>query len=319
MRGTPRPAFTLLEILLAMAIGLVLMSALYMAMDLQLKMAQTGRDAVEQGNMARNLLSRVASDIASNLGPAPKAPKSTGSQGGGGAAAGGNGSGGGTSTGTGAGVGGGSSGAPTSGGDSSQNNNTAQTPSSSSGVTTQAGSFNLGVTGDSTTLILYSSQVPREITWTPIANSDGTASMGVSDLRRISYWLVDGGDGASGLARQEVKLVTSDDAMSAIPPDIADPQQFVVAEEVKSLKFSYFDGTSWQDSWDGTTIGADSVTPIGPPAAIAIEIGISFRGSPNLKQYRHVVAILPANGLAQQSLNPNAANLANSNDPNAGQ
>jgi hypothetical protein len=99
--------------------------------------------------------------------------------------------------------------------------------------------------------------------------------------------------------------VTSDDA-GLSPPEVTDPlSKQILASEVKSLEFSYFDGTSWQDSWDGTTIGADDVTPIGPPVAIAITIGLAPRSAEDeeevpLKYYRHVVAIPTANMQVQQ-------------------
>src|SRR5262249_50551375 len=142
------------------------------------------------------------------------------------------------------------------------------------------------------------SRVPREV-WASTDNPEI-----VSDLRRVSYWVISGGDQPLGLARMEIKPVTSDDAQALVPPDVPDEQSYLIAEEVKSLTFSYFDGTSWQDTWDGTQPGADGVTPMGPPNAIAIVLGISRPGEKNpdpanLKYYRHVIAIPTANGTMQ--------------------
>jgi hypothetical protein len=136
-------------------------------------------------------------------------------------------------------------------------------------------------------------------------NFDATSQSGQpisSDLRRITYWLV-GGNEPLGLARQEVKLATSDDALVTLPPDIPDESTFVIAEEVKSLQFRYFDGTSWQDSWDATAAGSTGA-PLGPPLAIEITVAVAPPDSndsttdskPSLKSYRHVVAIATANG-----------------------
>ena len=108
-------------------------------------------------------------------------------------------------------------------------------------------------------------------------------------------------------------MVTSDQA-AALPPDIADEASYVVAPEVRSLSFSYYDGTSWQDSWDGTTTGSDGVTPIGPPLAVAITIDIASSSSGSsgqsgvkVKTYRHVVSMTTANGAtAQQNTGQNA-------------
>ena len=179
---------------------------------------------------------------------------------------------------------------------------TTPSPSSTAGNTVV---FNLGVQGDAGRLTLYVSQLPRELNLPPaILNSQPLPL--VSDLRRITYWLAGGGDRPLGLARQEIKLVTSDDLMSAVPPGLPDEPSYVVAEEVKSLAFSYFDGNTRQDSWDGTTAGLDGATPIGPPVAIAIVVGIAAPGVDNpegpadLKSYRHVVFIPTANGAVQQ-------------------
>ena len=113
----------------------------------------------------------------------------------------------------------------------------------------------LGVQGDADTLHLFITRVPREV-W---ANNIDTPPV-VSDLRRVSYWLAGGPDNPTGLARQEVPLITSDDALQNLPPGIDNESSFVIAEEARTLVFQYFDGTNWQDSWDSTTPGADGVS-----------------------------------------------------------
>src|SRR5882672_4173861 len=90
---TVRKGFTLLEVLLAAAIGVLLMGALYVAMQVQLDHAQAGRDAVEQSLLVRALLRRMSNDIAPSLGPAlpNTASGATAGAGGAGGAAGGTG------------------------------------------------------------------------------------------------------------------------------------------------------------------------------------------------------------------------------------
>ena len=152
--------------------------------------------------------------------------------------------------------------------------------------------------GDSETLHLYVSRVPREL----YLNINIDAPPVVSDLRRVSYWLPGGQDSPTGLARQEVLLVTSDDALQNLPPGIDIESSYVIAEEVRSLIFQYFDGTNWQDTWDSTVPGADGVTPIGSPRAIAVTVGVARPGANgNVKIYRHVIAITSANGTTQQT------------------
>jgi prepilin-type N-terminal cleavage/methylation domain-containing protein len=285
-RPSVRRAFTLLEVLLAMAIGIVLVAALYVAMNVQIRHAQSGRDVVEQSTLARSILARISSDIASSLGPiTPGEAPGNSSQG--------------------SGMGSGQS----SGGQASTNANSASTgassPASSSSMSSSQASsngqalINLGVQGDPTTLILSCSRVPRDLNWLPSNDPNNVAPTGASDLRRISYWLVASGDRGSGLARQEYRPVTSTDATTVLPPNIPDEASYVIAEEVKSLNFSYFDGSNWQATWDGTTPGPDGVTPIGPPVAIAVTIGVAAPSAQELKTYRHVVPIATANNLAQ--------------------
>jgi type II secretory pathway component PulJ len=248
MRLRPqRPAYTLLEVLLATAIGALLLLALYSALNITMRNAQAGRDKVEQATLARSLLLRLANDVTSNLRAAVP------SQSGGSSGSGGGGSG--------------------QGGQSNSSQGGSSSASSTSSTVSGLGgtvAFNMGVQGDSTHLFLFSSRVPRELdpSW------QGDTVPTVSDLRRITYWL-----SSLGLARQEIKLATSDDALN-LSTDLPDDPAFVVAEEVKSLTFQYFDGTNWQDSWDGTqTPSSGGNNPQGPPQLIAITIGLMVPGS----------------------------------------
>jgi hypothetical protein len=154
------------------------------------------------------------------------------------------------------------------------------------------------VQGDASHLVLSVSQQPRLMD----PQSDPANQPVITDLRRITYWLVDGG----GLARQDVMLASNDPTATAFPP--SGEESYVIADEVKSLSFSYFDGSNWNDTWDGTTAGPDGVTPIGPPVAIAITLDIAFPSrdaradsEPEIKSYRHVVVIPSANGTVIQT------------------
>jgi prepilin-type N-terminal cleavage/methylation domain-containing protein len=316
-----RGGYTLLEVLLALAISVLLLGGLYVAVDTQLRLAQSGREVVEQSTLARSLLSRMHTDIASSANlcdPARYRVQSSSSSGSGGSGGMGGSSGGMSGTGgttgasgtTGATAGGtGATGASGTAGASATSGNSASGTSNSnsttSNTTTSPGTavtLPLGVQGDASTLHMFASKVPREV-W---GTQDGDPPI-VGDLRRISYWLVDSGN-ARGLARQEVKVATAQDA-ATLPPGIDNEASYIIAHEVRTLSFSYFDGTSWNDSWDSTQLGADGVTPIGPPRAIAVTVGIPrlSTGQPGnigeraVKNYRHVVGILTANGATQSN------------------
>jgi prepilin-type N-terminal cleavage/methylation domain-containing protein len=294
-----RFGFTLLEVLVAAAAAVLLMGALYVAIDMQLRHAEAGREVVEQSTLARALFAKIDTDIRQSLGP--PVPTQTSSSSGSGAASSSTGASGTSATGA---------SSSTTGSSTSSTNSSTGSSSSSTTSSTVSGAgigpvqFNLWVQGDTNWMMIYISRFPRELNLNP--GADPTMEPLVSDLRRVSYWLAGGGDSPSGLARQEVTAVTSSDAMSVVPPGIAGEDQMVIAEEVKSLTFSYFDGTNWQDSWDGTVPGPDGSTPVGPPMCIAITVGLATPNSPYnsntdqpLKLYRHVVSLVTANGATQ--------------------
>jgi prepilin-type N-terminal cleavage/methylation domain-containing protein len=282
-------AFTLIEVLLASVISLLLLGALYVAVDMQLRHQQTAREVVQESTLARALMARISTDITQNVDPflPPQwaivngaAPSSSGSGGGGAAGASGSAS------------GSGSSGGATSGGATTGSSSTMS--SSSSTGAGNAVVYNVGVQGDSSHLMLCTSRLTRELLQAASPNYVSPDASIVSDLRRVVYWLA-GSDSAHGLARMEVKQATSDDAQNMMS-NLTDDPAFIMASEVTSLNFSYFDGSAWQDSWDGTTAGPDGVTPVGPPVAIAITVTIASPDGKREKTYRHVVVIPTANG-----------------------
>ncbi len=278
-KNNRRPGYTLIEILLSASIAIILLSGVYVAMRVQLRSAQESRDAVEQGMLVRSLIARIANDISGNLCAAP-APATSGSSSGGSA------TGGSTTPST-----GGAASAPSSGSGASGSSRPASTSTGPAVV------FNLGVQGTTSQVVLYVSRPIRPPNVLAGEAADAELPPGVCDLRRITYWFIAG----SGLARQEVRLVTAEDAMSVLPPDVPDAESLVIAPEVKNLTFRFFDGTDWRDDWDGTAAGADGTTPLGPPLAVSIEMAVTMPGSTTDRQVRHVVAIQSANGIASST------------------
>src|SRR5262245_17795316 len=65
---TPRRGFTLLEVILATSIGLIIMYALYLAIDVSLRFSEAGREVVEHATISRSLAARISSDIAPCVG-----------------------------------------------------------------------------------------------------------------------------------------------------------------------------------------------------------------------------------------------------------
>ncbi|HEY1377424.1 MAG TPA: type II secretion system protein GspJ [Gemmataceae bacterium] len=239
-----RPAYTLLEVLLASAIAVLLMAALYVGMEVQLRHVQAGRELVNESSVVRNLLARINADVAGCLTPIKA---------------------------------------------------TAAVASATGDVATDVVvPLNGGVQGDNNVLTLWVSRVPKLPTGADAALAD-TQQLNSSDLRRVSYWLADG-----GLARQDLDRVTADDDDSQLPPNVNNESQLIIAPEVTAVTFQYFDGTTWQDTWDGTALGPDGKTPVGPPRAVVINLSVRRAGAdPNdqtaVRNYRHVVAIGAAN------------------------
>jgi prepilin-type N-terminal cleavage/methylation domain-containing protein len=247
-RGPVRGAFTLLEVLLASALAVILMAALYVALDVQLKLADAGREAIEQATVSRAIVQRLEADLANCLGPV----------------------------------------APNTGGSSEMTTEDETTTGDEPEVTgSTAIPFAAGVIGEngdgeSGKLTLYVAKVTKEV-------ADGVTP---ADVRRITYWMTD-----KGLARQEVPWVTSERLQLSTElylEDGREPDSFVIAEEVTKVLFSYWDGSSWADTWDGRGDG----TVKGPPMAIRVSFWMKVPGQDEPKEFRHTISLLAAPGPA---------------------
>jgi hypothetical protein len=303
---TTRPAYTLVEVLIALSLTVLLLGGLYVAVDVQLRLAQSGRRAIERATLARTVFARLSVDIGAattlcDPGRYRRVLPTAQASGGTGTASGGTG----TATGTGTGTGTGTA--------------TGMTPAAPAPPvpaetnTATPVSLPIGVNGDSTSLHLMTSKVPKETWRVPrqtgrqgdtnigVRPEDGTEL--VSDQRLVSYWLGPNENNTGGLARQEHKIVTTEDALNYTIPEGTNEAQYVIVPEARSVQFEYFDGATWSDSWDSNQVGLDGKTPQGPPRAIRITIEIDFNAgngssgdSGATKKYSHVVSISTANG-----------------------
>ncbi|MFO0879277.1 MAG: type II secretion system protein GspJ [Gemmataceae bacterium] len=305
-----RAAYTLLEVLLALAIASLVLVAVYAVVGYQLRQTQAGRDVIEQASLARAVLNRMHADVSSTIGLGEPArfrnqgddtsdssssssssssstTSTTGTTSSSGSTTGGSGT---PSTGA---------SSSTSGTSTTSSSTNTSSPSSSSttgqSTTQSAIQLPLGLIGSSDVLHLFVSKVPGEV-------YGGLASNGApqltSDLRRVTYWL---GEGGAGLCRREVRLITSEEGTSTEVPG-GSPLESLLAAEVKSVEFQYFDGSGWVSSWDSTQVGPDGSTPQGSPRAVKIRIGVQMSGKSaqggeaDLKYYTHTVFIPTAGG-----------------------
>lgn len=280
-RTPARPGYTLLEVILASVIAVILLGALYVALDLMLNRMDAGRDQVSGNDLARAIVTtRMSADLAGTLGPLP--PKSGGSP-------------------ADQSAGGGSGSTPTSTG--SQPTTTA-TPSASSPTTTTADPttgqqsspaatgvdvpFGAGIIGTDKQLIVFAGRAPDALI-DPQAAASPDLLLG-ADFKKIVYYL--GSDGG-GLCRQVRPMVTADGVWNTTDPDLTTELTDVIAPEVKDVLFEYYDGGTWQSSWDGSETSDDGVTLLGPPRAVRVTLTLEFPGKGGAMTQKRVQQVFP--------------------------
>jgi prepilin-type N-terminal cleavage/methylation domain-containing protein len=183
-----RSGYTLLEVMLAVGIGLLLVAALYVALDVQMRYMATGRNAVIESQMSRGLLQHVGNDIRGSL-----ALLNTGASW--------------------------RAAIPPPASASSDSSSQTQTQTDSSQTTDPIGTGqdDTGLYGDEQHLYVVVSRLPRYST------DQSQGQLGFADMRRIGYMLIPG----QGLARQEVRNLRSGGDLSGggeEPPIIIAPE-----------------------------------------------------------------------------------------------
>ncbi len=263
--GPTRPrAFTLIELLVAMALSLLLLSGVYSAIHLYWQLSTAGREQMEQAQVARALFRQIELDVRATVYPLQEAVSS-----------------------------GSSSSSATS---TSTTGTTGQATADDELAALEAEVYedpltgvSIGIIGDSESLILHSNRPSRDMAYYAIHDT-AFATDRVGDLAAVSYFLaVRGAGGLSGavadstsagptssvvsrgsvrgLARLEsdqLSMGFSDDAVQL--ESLASTAQ-LIAPEVISLTFSYWDGFEWADTWDSDLDGC-------LPSAIEVTIGL---------------------------------------------
>ena len=247
MRSTR--GFTLLEVLLAVALSLMLLVAVYGALNLYYKYSQVGQAEMERSQIARALLNRMAVDIRSVV--FRRAEEEDASAGG------------------------------ESTSDDSEETITVEVIDPEESYLTQS----VGVFGDSETLVLHISR-PRaaqlEIAETATSSSDlqsvsyflvseeseGALPQLVAQQASENSTIEDAE--TSGLARMEGDRLAMNLADEQGDLESMASQARILAPEVDYLQFQYFDGAEWLDEWDSVAYEA-------LPLAITITLG--FRAS----------------------------------------
>jgi hypothetical protein len=292
-RRSTRRGFTLLEVLLASALAIILMAALYVALDVQLRLAAAGRDSIDQATLTRAIIMRLENDLSSGLGPvAPpidNSAKNTGRQ------SGGMGTGASGASGT-AGASGTSAGGTSSGAGATTDPSMGNDPAVVEAGMSDTIPFQAGVIGETDRLTIYAARVAgfgKDV-------DESGERPNAADARRVTYWMTD-----KGLARQERPWITSLNLQTSTDPEIEDGKEehdYVIADEVTRIQFEYWDGSTWTDSWDGRATNADGKTLKGPPMAIRVHFWLKLPGEdPGQtveKEFRHTIHVRTAAGPA---------------------
>jgi hypothetical protein len=256
--GTPAlriSAYTLLEVILALALTTVLLGLIGMAMHIHLGVADKSRGQVEEARLARTLLQHIADDLRNSVPFTPTSSSGTSS--------------GGTST--------------SLESDLSADSGTSALAglSSGSGSSTSSDSGTVlpaGICGTAQCLQMDTTRRVRPIgAAKPTADSDSSMFMALSDVKTVTYSLGDPGTasptesgnsssaGQTGLYRREVDRRAYESAMQQGQTDILTQATSKLAPEVVNLQFTYCDGTTTYDQWDSDTQGK-------LPAAIKVTI-----------------------------------------------
>ncbi len=250
-----RRAFTLLEVLLALGLTLLVLMAVGMAVDFYLRGIETSRANVEEAQLARALLNRIADDLRCAVRYDPINAESlvlnSGDLGG--------------------------SSPPSdennppekdSGSGNGLNMNSQPKTSDSLGSDgSEAGTTGVprvlpGLYGTRTELQIDISRLPRldQYTYDTMPVGESMLIDRLSDVKTVTYFVLDGESGvtASGQPRRGLVRGELDRAVSAYAAEQGSFEMMAnefepIAPEVAAVEFEYFDGQEWLDSWDSQT------------------------------------------------------------------
>lgn len=261
-----RTAFTLLEIILALALSVLVLIAIGMAIDVHLNSLEVGRTEVEEARLARALLQRIADDLRSavvydpidvdelvpDAMPIPSADELE---------------------------------------EEESGVREAETlePLEPEGTTVEnlaesaSPSSTPGLYGNQYELQIDVSRLPRLDQFQGTLGGDDGSIPGdlVCDVKTVVYYVAGAtgdiataatgqsalGQPATGLVRREMARATT--LWAAEHGELLDVQNNLgpLAPEVAAIEFQYFDGVEWLTEWDSEAMG-------GPPVAVSIIMGV---------------------------------------------
>ncbi|MFO0999375.1 MAG: type II secretion system protein GspJ [Planctomycetaceae bacterium] len=284
---THRAAYTMLELMIAVGLTSLLMIALFAAMQQYFNLQLDSNEEITRQQIARSLLRQMTRDIQSVVfvkklandetsgtsTSVSEGSSSSSTSGSSSTASGGSGS----ST-----SGSSSSSTGTSGGTSSGSTSTGSTSSGSSTLDgnsygqssidpeTVMTTYTNGLVGTATDLQLFVSRPDKSLSY--VASQDLTStSQRSSDLMIIRYLMAQSGGGGLASAIADKESIGTDSGpigiaklegdlfglSTAVETSEESPQlaaSKLLAKEVSGLQFRYYDGLTWQESWDSNAL-----------------------------------------------------------------
>lgn len=269
--------YTLLELLLALGMTVVLLGVLFTSLDLYWRFSLSGQEEISRSQIARAVFNRISHDMRSTIyRPKPKTSSANDS----------------TTTSDDAATGS-NTGTSSSGNQSASNTSTNSTSGSTGSGTTQNQSTNssassnsgtssmstvptepmlltdaysgpaLGIFGDESSIVMHVAKPDRlqrgaaDVAGSPYSSSD---------LKAVAYYLGDGSGslatmfglmtgGSPGLTRMSADRLSLSLAGTTTDLVTAASKPELLAPEIDTMSFSYFDGAEWLSSWDSEVEG----------------------------------------------------------------
>ncbi len=298
-----RRGLTLLELILALSLTAVVLGLIAFGIDVHLRSLDQKRDHAEEAQLARAVLGRIATDLHNTVLhqevdfsaveqmvaglDLASALVGEGGGGGGGDAGGG----GGGDAGGGGGAGGDAGGDP-AGGDTGMEGTEDMTAEESEYTQDIAGSGLVppvpGLYGNQFQMMLDVSRLPRLDEYFRMMSADAYALQDIpSDVKSVAYYVQDMGtfglqtdnldplltnDMQSGLMRRQLDRAVAQWASESLAGMQLQDAAKMMAPEIMSIEFRYFDGLEWLYDWD---------TSLYEALPMAVEVVLTISDAPN--------------------------------------
>lgn len=268
-----RGAFTLVEVLLALTLSVILLGAIFTAMSQSWRLTASGREEMERSQLARALVRKITVDVRSIAFVPPLVTEDEAAS---------------------------EASSTTSSATSSSSSSDGTATDSTAEADPTPSAKSIGIRGNAMRIEMHISRARRDLDFSTTVDGNKLLTHS-SDLRVLTYQLATSG---TGLVRTEgdrlatLMLEEKGGAATGVSG------QQVLAPEVSSLQFRFFDGAAWYTTWDSESAGR-------LPRALEVTIGFAppkvvpgplFRVAVNqsANQFRTVILLPIADPLPEE-------------------